>query len=76
MAANGSRFYQATAIFSVLFALAGFSYNVWRMEVSEANAAKREAAFEIMLQLAELEHEVYAAHYDQDTVVGLSLIHI
>lgn len=58
--------YQATALFSVLFALLGFSYNVWRMEVTEHNSNMRDASFELLLQLAELEQLVYAAHYDQD----------
>ena len=64
------KWYQATALFSVLFALVGFSYNVWRMEVSEHNSSVREASFELLLQLAELEQLVYAAHYDQDPVAG------
>lgn len=58
--------YQATALFSVLFALVGFSYNVWRLEVTEHNTNVREASFELLLQLAELEQVVYAAHYDRD----------
>lgn len=62
--------YQATALFSVLFALMGFTYNVWRMEVTERNSNVREAAFETLLQLAELEQLVFAAHYDQDPVAG------
>jgi O-succinylbenzoate synthase len=62
--------YQATAIFSVLFALVGFSYNVWRMEVTEHNSNVRSAAFELLLQLAELEQLVYAAHYDKDPQRG------
>lgn len=62
--------YQATALFSVLFALLGFSYNVWRMEVSEHNSNVRDASFELLLQLAELEQLVYAAHYDQDPQRG------
>jgi hypothetical protein len=64
------KIYQATAIFSVLFALVGFSYNVWRMESSEHNDTVRNASFEILLQLAELEQLVYAAHYDHDRSVG------
>ncbi|WP_136680985.1 hypothetical protein [Neptunomonas sp. XY-337] len=62
--------YQATAIFSVIFALIGFSYNVWRMEISEQNNTIRTAAFEVVKELAELEQLVYAAHYDADTVRG------
>ena len=64
------KFYQATAIFSVLFALLGFSYNVWRMEITEHNSNVRSASFELLLQLAELEQLVYAAHYDQDPEAG------
>ncbi len=64
------KWYQATALFSVLFALVGFSYNVWRLEVTEHNSSVREAAFESLLQLAELEQLVFAAHYDQDPVGG------
>lgn len=62
--------YQATALFSVLFALLGFSYNVWRLEVTEHNSNVRSAAFELLLQLAELEQLVYAAHYDQNEERG------
>ena len=64
------KWYQATAIFSVLFALLGFTYNVWRLEVTERNSSRREASFESLLQLAELEQLVFAAHYDQDAVAG------
>lgn len=56
--------YQATAIFSILFALIGFSYNVWRMEVSEENNTARTAAFEILQALGEFEEVVFLAHYD------------
>ncbi|RTR38487.1 hypothetical protein EKG38_13305 [Shewanella canadensis] len=62
--------FQITAVFSMLFALVGFSYNVWRMEISEYNSNMRSASFELLLQLSELEGIVYAAHYDQDTVAG------
>ncbi len=64
------RVYQATALFSVLFALMGFSYNVWRMEVTEYNSNVRSASFELLLQLAELEQLVFAAHYDRDPERG------
>ena len=64
------RWYQAATLFSVMFALLGFTYNVWRMEQTEQNSSVREASFEMLLQLAELEQLVYAAYYDQDTVAG------
>lgn len=62
--------YQVAVIFSVLFALIGFSYNVWRMEVSEENNNVRTACFEMLLTLSSLEQLVYAAHYDKDDIEG------
>ena len=63
-------FYQVTVIFSVFFALVGFSYNVWRMEVSEENDNIRLASFEILLELSALEQLVYTAYYDHDVKEG------
>ena len=65
-----TRTYLLSLIFSILFAVAGFSYNVWRMEVTEENSNIRTASFEMLLVLAELEQAVYAAHYDQNAVEG------
>jgi len=62
--------YQLTVIFSVLFALVGFTYNVWRMEISEENNNIRTACFEILLELSSLEQLVFAAHYDGDRQEG------
>jgi len=62
--------YQLAVVFSVLFALAGFSYNVWRMEVSEKNSNIRTACFEMLLELSSLEQLVYTAHYDKDLKEG------
>ena len=62
--------YQFTVIFSVLFALIGFSYNVWRMEVSEENSNIRTACFEILKELSSLEQLIYTAHYDGDLQEG------
>lgn len=70
MPPQGGQIFRLTAIFSMLFALIGFSYNVWRMEVTEQNATVRGAAFEILKEVAELELIVYAAHYDSDPVTG------
>lgn len=58
------------SIFSVLFALVGFSYNAWRMEVSEENNNVRTAAFEVLSHLGELEHIILSAHYDNDLIEG------
>lgn len=62
--------YQLTVIFSVLFALLGFTYNVWRMEVTEENNNIRTASFEVLLTLSSLEQLVYSAHYDGDEQEG------
>jgi hypothetical protein len=62
--------FQLTALFSMFFALIGFSYNVWRMEISEYNANVRDASFEMLLQLSELELIIYAGHYDKDKITG------
>ena len=67
---NKLNLYLTTVIFSVLFALAGFSYNVWRMEISEHNNNMRTAGFEMLKELAELEQLVYIAHYDGDIKEG------
>jgi hypothetical protein len=64
------RNYQVAVIASLLFALLGFSYNVWRMEVTEENANTRTACFELLLVLSELEQLVYSAHYDKNTIEG------
>lgn len=64
------RSYRLVALLSLVFAVTGFSYNAWRLEASEANANRRTASFQVLLELAELEQIVYAAHYDQDPEAG------
>jgi hypothetical protein len=62
--------YLLTVSFSVLFALVGFTYNVWRMEVSEENNTIRTACFEMLINLSSLEQLIYAAYYDSDEKEG------
>lgn len=64
------RIYHYTAIFSMLFALVGFSYNAWRLEVSEDNSTLRLAAFQVLTELSKLQQIVYASHYDHNEVEG------
>lgn len=64
------RLYYLTAVFSLVFSLLGFSYNAWRMEVSEDNSNVREAAFEVLKELGALEQLVYVLHYDHDQENG------
>ena len=62
--------YYLTAIFSVIFAVVGFSYNAWRLEVSEDNSNIRTASFEVLKELAELEQIIFTRHYDKDLQKG------
>jgi len=64
------KIFYITSIFSMVFAVLGFSYNTWRMELSEENNNLRTASFEVLLQLSELEQIIYAIHYDNDIKEG------
>lgn len=59
-----------TALFSLIFAILGFSYNAWRMEVTEDNSNIRTASFEVLKELATLEQIIYALHYDKNNIEG------
>lgn len=54
------------ALISLVVAVTGLTYNTWRNEQSESNRNQREAAFEILLKLAELDEVVNLAHYEAD----------
>jgi len=62
--------YYLTALFSVVFAVVGFSYNAWRLEVSEDNSNIRTASFEVLKELSELEQIIFTRHYDKDIQKG------
>ena len=62
--------YYATALLSLVLAVVGFSYNAWRLERSEENSNLRNAAFQLLSELSELEQIIYASHYDQNQVEG------
>ena len=64
------KIYYITAIFSVVFAALGFTYNAWRLEVSEDNSTVRAASFELLTLLAQTEQLIYAAHYDKNEQEG------
>ena len=67
---NKLKVYYITAILSLFIAVIGFSYNAWRLEVTEDNSNIRTASFEVLGQLAELEQIIFAAHYDKDMDAG------
>jgi len=64
------KLFYITSVFSLLFAVLGFSYNAWRMEITEDNNNIRTAAFEVLTQLSEMQQMIYAAHYDKNLQEG------
>ena len=56
----------AVAIISLIIALSTLSYSTWRNEKSEDNRNYRQAAFEILIKLNELQQVVFHRRYDQD----------
>jgi len=54
------------ALISLVVALSTLSYSTWRNEKSEDNRNQRQAAFEILLKLNELQRVVFHHHYDED----------
>lgn len=60
----------AVAITSLVVALASFSYSTWRNERSEHNRTIRQASFQLLVALGEMQQLVYHAHYDHDLATG------
>ena len=60
----------AVALISLVVALSSLGYNTWRNEQTEANRNNRQAAFEVLLKLGELQQVVFHSHYDKDTEKG------
>lgn len=56
----------AVAIISLVIALSGLGYNTWRNELSEQNRNVRQAGFQLLISLADLQRLVFLAHYDKD----------
>ena len=54
------------AIISVFIAVASLSYNTWRNEKTEYNRNQRNASFEVLLKLGELQELVFYSHYERD----------
>lgn len=60
----------AIAIISLATALIGFSYNTWRDHRNEINDNMRNASFEVLKSLGELQTIVNYAHYANDKTRG------
>ena len=56
----------AVALISLVVALSALGYNTWRNEKSEENRNHRQAAFEILLKLNQLQQVVFHRRYDND----------
>jgi hypothetical protein len=62
--------YQLIVMMSFIFGVLGFVYNNWRYEHNEYNTNVRIASFQMMQELAALEQNIYANHYDKDLSKG------
>ncbi|NOR55131.1 MAG: hypothetical protein GQ531_02880 [Sulfurovum sp.] len=62
--------YQIIVMMSFLFGILGFVYNNWRYEHNEYNTNVRMASFQIIQELAILEQNIYANHYDKNDING------
>lgn len=58
------------ALTSLVVALSSFSYTAWRTERSEHNRTIRQASFQLLTALGEMQQVVYHAHYDRDLARG------
>ncbi|MFQ5633741.1 MAG: hypothetical protein ACE5G3_00225 [Gammaproteobacteria bacterium] len=58
------------AVISLLVALTALSYNTWRNEQTEENRNIRQAGFEMLLHISELQRITYLAHFDKDRQAG------
>jgi hypothetical protein len=58
------------AIISLITAVGGFTYNNWRDHQNEVNQNVRDAAFEILKDLGELQTIVNYAHYESNNPKG------
>lgn len=57
----------SVALISLVIALTTLSYSTWRNEKSEDNHNHRQAAFEILLKLNELQRVVFHLRYDDES---------
>lgn len=54
----------AVALISLVIALTSLGYNTWRNEHSEFNRNQRQASFQLLVKLGELQELVFLNHYD------------
>lgn len=54
------------AIVSLFVALSALGYNTWRNEQTEQNRNIRQAGFEMLMHIAELQRITYLGHFERD----------
>ena len=59
----------AVALISLVIAITSLGYNTWRNEHSENNRNQRQASFQILHKLGELQELTFLNHYDCNTVL-------
>lgn len=62
------------AIISLIVALVALSYTTWREERTERNRNTRQAAFEVLTNLGQLQLAVNFAHYQPENTMGNPII--
>jgi len=60
----------SVAMISLIVAFAALGYNTWRNELTELNRNTRQAGFEMIVHIGELQRVAYLAHFDHDPVAG------
>ncbi len=58
------------AIISLFIAITALFYNTWRNEQTEKNRNTRAAAFEVLMELGELQNIINYSHYLHDKKLG------
>lgn len=59
----------AVALISLVIAITSLVYNTWRNEHSEFNRNQRQASFQILAKLGELQELVFLNHFDCNTIL-------
>lgn len=60
----------AVALISLAVAVTSLAYTTWRTERSENNRTTRQASFQLLVALGDLQQVVFHAHYDHDQTQG------
>ena len=62
--------HNSLAIISLVVAFTALGYNTWRNELTEQNRNIRQAGFEMLLHIGELQRITYLSHFDKNIRAG------